>query len=264
MRFCYTWFANQTARQGDERLAVRSDGLQTKKRILQACVRLFLENGYHQTTMAQILKEAQASSSSFQNLFGSKDGVLMELVQFMFENQFGMARSVTGASLPPVYVYAAETALQLTLTELNEKLRQIYLEAYTQQHLMDYIQRATARELYQIFGPYQPELTEEDFRELEYGTAGLMRGYMANPCTAEFPLERKLEKFVTLSLRGYKVPEDEVQQVLRFLAELDVRGVAQKVMDELFRQLAMRYDFSLDGLLPPEKQKPAKEREETI
>ena len=234
-------------------MAVRSDGIQTEKRILQACVRLFLENGYHQTTMVQILKEAQVSSSSFQNLFRSKDGVLLELVDFMFENQFGMARSVAGAELPPVYVYAAETALQITLTELNENLRQIYLEAYTQQRLLDYIQRATAKELHRIFGPYQPGLTEQDYYELELGTAGLMRGYMANPCTADFPLERKLNKFLTLALRGYKVPEEELQQVLRFLAGLDIRGIAQKVMEELFRKLAMRYDFSPDGLLPPEK-----------
>ena len=234
-------------------MAVRSDGLQTEKRILQACVRLFLENGYHQTTMTHILKEAQVSSSSFQNLFHSKDGVLLELVDFMFENQFGTARKVAGAELPPVYVYAAETALQITLTELNENLRQIYLEAYTQQRLLDYIQRATAKELHRIFGPYQPGLTEQDYYELELGTAGLMRGYMANPCTADFPLERKLEKFLTLSLRGYKVPEEEVQQVLAFLGRLDIRGIAQKVMEDLFRQLAMRYEFSPDGLLPPEK-----------
>lgn len=234
-------------------MAVRSDGLQTEKRILQACVRLFLENGYHHTTMTQILKEAQVSSSSFQNLFHSKDGILMELVKFMFENQFGIARSVTGAALPPVYVYAAETALQITLTELNQNLRDIYLEAYTQDYLLGYIQRATAKELHRIFGPYQPELTERDFYELEFGSAGLMRGYMANPCTAEFPLERKLERFLTLALRGYKVPEDEVRQVLAFLAGLDMRGIAQRVMEELFRQLAMRYEFSPDGLLPPEE-----------
>ena len=234
-------------------MAVRSDGLQTEKRILQACVRLFLENGYRRTTMLQIFKEAQVSSGSFQNLFRSKDGVLLELVKFMFENQFGMARSVAGAELPPVYVYAAETALQITLTELNENLREIYLEAYTQEHLLDYIQRATAKELHRIFGPYQPGLAEQDFYELELGTAGLMRGYMAHPSTADFPLERKLEKFLTLALRGYKVPEKELQQVLSFLAGLDIRGIAQKVMEELFRQLAMRYEFSPDGLLPPEK-----------
>ena len=60
-------------------------------------------------------------------------------------------------------------------------------------------------------------------------------------------------KDLTLSLRGYKVPEEEVQQVLAFLGRLDIRGIAQKVMEELFRQLAMRYEFSPDGLLPPEK-----------
>ncbi|MGM9647294.1 MAG: TetR/AcrR family transcriptional regulator [Eubacteriales bacterium] len=234
-------------------MAVRSDGLQTEKRILQACVRLFLENGYRRTTMMQILKEAQVSSSSFQNLFHSKDGVLMELVKFMFENQFGIARKVTGTALPPVYVYAAETALQITLTELNDNLREIYLEAYTHEHLLDYIQRATTRELYRIFGPYQPELKEQDFYELEFGSAGLMRGYMANPCTADFPLERKLNRFVTLALRGYKVPEDELKKVLTFLAGLDMRGIAQNVMEELFRRLSMRYEFALDGLLPPEK-----------
>ena len=231
-------------------MAIRSDGLQTEKRILQACIRLFLENGYHQTTMQQIMKEAQVSASSIQNLFHSKDGILLELVEFMFENQFGMARSVAGAALPPVYVYAAETALQITLTELNENLREIYLEAYTQEYLLDYIQRATAQELHRIFGPYQPELKEQDFYELELGSAGLMRGYMANPCTADFTLERKLNKFLTLALRGYKVPEDELQKVISFVAGLDMRSIAQSVMEEVFRRLAMRYEFSMEGLLP--------------
>lgn len=237
-------------------MAIRSDGLQTQKRILQASVRLFLENGYHQTTMLQILKEAQVSSSSFQNLFHSKDGVLMELVKFMFENQFRMAGSVVGTTLTPIYVYVTETALQIMLTELNENLREIYLEAYTQKHILDYIQHATTKKLKSIFGPYQPELTEQDFYELELGSAGLMRGYMANPCTDEFTLERKLNKFITLALRGYKVPEDELQQVLTFLAKLDMLSIAQSVMEELFRQLAIHYEFSLDGILPQKKCKP--------
>ena len=60
-------------------------------------------------------------------------------------------------------------------------------------------------------------------------------------------------KRLTLALRGYKVPEEEVQQALAFLGGLDIRGIAQKVMEELFRQLAMRYEFSPDVLLPPEK-----------
>ena len=140
-------------------MALRSDGIRTKKRILKACVKLFLENGYRKTTMNLILSEASVSSSSFQNLFCCKEGVLLELESFMFKNQFKAARKAAGEGLPPVYVYAVETALQLTLTELNENLREIYMEVYTRPRLLDYVHRSTTKELYQIFGPYQPALT---------------------------------------------------------------------------------------------------------
>ena len=138
-----------------------SASLPSKKRILTVCVRLFLEQGYKKTTGSEIVHKTEVSNSSFQNIFRAKDGVLTELVAFMFENQFSMARSTAGRQLPPVCVYAVETAIQMTLTELNKNLREIYLEAYTQKEASEYILRETAKELFGIFGPYQPELTLE-------------------------------------------------------------------------------------------------------
>ena len=226
----------------------RNDSRETKKRILQVCVKLFLEKGYKRTTMAEIIEKSGVSSSSFQNIFRAKDGVLTELVQFMFSSQFGAARSISG-SLPPVYVYAVETAIQLALTELNENLREIYIEAYSQKEASEYIMHQTAKELYQIFGPYLPELNEDDFYVLEIGSAGLMRGYMAQPCDEVLTLEKKLGGFLTLSLRGYNVPKEQVEQALAFVQGLDIRTIACRIMQELFRTLAMRYDFSPQGLL---------------
>ena len=75
-------------------MAITSASLPAKKRILTACVRLFLEKGYNRATLAEILREAAVSSSSFQNIFRTKDGVLIELVQFMFDSQFGTARRI--------------------------------------------------------------------------------------------------------------------------------------------------------------------------
>lgn len=109
----------------------RYDSADAKRRILTACVRFFLEKGYTRTTVAEIVKEADVSISTFQNVFRTKDGVLVELVKFMFGSQFDMAGQIAGQKLPPVYVYAVETSIQLALTELNENLRDIYLEAYS-------------------------------------------------------------------------------------------------------------------------------------
>lgn len=185
---------------------ITSASLPAKKRILTVCVKLFLEQGYKKTTVAEIVHKAAVSNSIFQNIFRAKDGVL---------------------------------------TELNENLREIYVESYTHSEVSEFIFRATARELYRIFAPYQPELTEEDFYALELGSAGLMRGYMVRPCDGTLTLEKKLRMFLTLSLRGYKVPEEEVRQILRFVEGLDIRTVAEQVMQKLFQALAMHYEFSL-------------------
>lgn len=226
-------------------IALTNASLPVKKRILTVCVKLFLEQGYKKTTVAEIVQKANVSNSSFQNIFRAKDGVLTELVEFMFSNQFGAAKKVAGTQLPPVYVYAVETAIQMTLTELNENLRDIYIEAYSHEEALEYIFRETAKELYQIFGPYQPQLTEQDFYALEIGSAGIMRGYMARPCDDVLTLEKKLVCFLSMSLRAYKVPEDEIHRVLAFMTELDIRAVAQQVMHQLFNALAMRFEFTL-------------------
>ena len=227
------------------RISITSASLPAKKRILTVCVRLFLEKGYRRTTLAEIIEKADVSYSTFQNIFRAKDGVLTELVEFMFSNQFGAAKKVAGTQLPPVYVYAVETAIQMTLTELNENLRDIYIEAYSHEEALEYIFRETAKELYQIFGPYQPQLTEQDFYALEIGSAGIMRGYMARPCDDVLTLEKKLVCFLSMSLRAYRVPEDEIHRVLAFMTELDIRAVAQQVMHQLFNALAMRFEFTL-------------------
>ena len=233
---------------------LRRDSSETKRKILTVCVRLFLEQGYKNTTVSQIVDEAGVARGSYLNLFPTKDRILLELTETMFGGQFGVARSIADSKLPPVYAYAVETAIQMTLTELNENLREIYIEAYTQKEASEFIFRETAKELYQIFGPYQPELTARDFYDMEIGSASIMRGYMAHPCDEELTLEKKLRLFLTMSLRAYNVPKEETEQAIRFVEGLDIRTISEQVMQALFRALAMRFEFSLAGItLPAQK-----------
>ncbi len=65
-------------------------------------------------------------------------------------------------------LYAVETCIQLTLTEMNEHLRDIYMEA-TRPALMDYIQ-AHSKKIAMIFRQYNKDFQESDFYEMEIGT----------------------------------------------------------------------------------------------
>ena len=227
---------------------MRRGSSETKRKILTVCVRLFLEQGYKNTSVSQIVDEAGVARGSYLNLFPTKDKILLDLTETMFGGQFGMARSIADTKLPPVYAYAVETAIQLTLTELNENLREIYIEAYSLPDTSEYIYLHTTAELKQIFGANFPDYSDSDFYEMEIGTAGLMRNYMARKCDIHFPLERKLSRFLTAAMRVYRVPEDELEQTVRFVERLDIRSIAERVMHTLFQALAMRYDFSLQEI----------------
>ena len=230
---------------------LRRDSSETKRKILTVCVRLFLEQGYKNTSVSQIVDEAGVARGSYLNLFPTKDKILLDLTETMFGGQFGMARSIADAKLPPVYAYALETAIQLTLTELNENLREIYIEAYSLPETSEYIYLHTTAELKQIFSANFPDYSDSDFYEMEIGTAGLMRNYMARKCDIHFPLERKLSRFLTAAMRVYRVPEDELEQAVRFVERLDIRSIAECVMHTLFQTLAMHYDFSLQEMEAP-------------
>ena len=226
-------------------MRTRYDRQATQKRILSTCVRLFLEQGFFNTPPKQIFAEADVSAGTFYHLYSSKSDVLTELLPFMFDNQFSMAGNFVTEGASPVLLYALETSIQLTLTELNENLREIYVEVYTQPETLEIIRQKTSQKLIHIFHNYLPEFSESDFYELDIGTSGLMRAYMARSCDVYFTLERKLSSFVTTTLRIFRVPEEEISQVIATIQALDIRAVASGVMEKLFAALEMQYDFSL-------------------
>ena len=62
-------------RRGGVPISLTNASLPAKRRILAVCVKLFLEQGYKKTTVAEIVQRAEVSNSSFQNIFRAKDGV---------------------------------------------------------------------------------------------------------------------------------------------------------------------------------------------
>lgn len=218
---------------------------ESRKKILSACVRLFWVQGFRKTPPKQILQEAGVSAGTFYNLYKSKAGVLMELTDFMFSQQFGIAGKPSAGGASPALVYALETSIQLALTELNENLREIYIEVYTQPDILERIRQKTTAELQRIFGPYLPECSASDFYEMDIGTAAIMRGYMERPCDLYFTLERKIECFLRMTLTVYHVPETQISEILQAIAALDIRTIADSVMQRLFTALQMKYEFTL-------------------
>ena len=100
------------------------NGLVTQQKVLRAAVALFLEKGYTRTTTGEIAKAAGIGQSSFFHVFPSKEALLLELVRRMFGGQFDLAGQHSGAA-DPVFLYAVETALSLSIATAQRKARSV-------------------------------------------------------------------------------------------------------------------------------------------
>ena len=168
--------------------------------------------------------------------------MLSALVEYMFDNQFAMARSALNGN-DGVTVYAVETAMQLAITECNENLREIYVEAYTQSEICEYICRKTAQENAKFFRAYNPDWTDGDFYEAELGSSGMMRSFMMRRCDMYFTLRKKTERFLRMAFDVYHVPTDVAEKAVQKVAAIDVNSAVDAVMKKLFAMLEMTFDF---------------------
>ena len=100
------------------------NGLVTQQKVLRGAVTLFLEKGYTKTTTGEIAKAAGIGQSSFFHVFPSKEALLLELVRRMFGEQFDLAGQHSGAA-DPVFLYAVETALSLSIATAQRKARSL-------------------------------------------------------------------------------------------------------------------------------------------
>lgn len=150
-----------------------------------------------------------------------------------------------GPNASPAFAYAFETSIQLTIVELSEIIRDLYLQAYISERSLEYIRRNTTKHLQKIFQQYNPSFDEEDFYQMDIGTSGLMLGFMLRPCSDDFPLDVKIERYLQMSLSVLNVPVEERAIVIEGIKQQDLRSIAKVAVKQLFDVLADTFDVEL-------------------
>lgn len=224
---------------------IQPSGQLTRKKILSASIKVFLEKGYEGATAKEIADLAGSSTGSPFSLFGNKEGVLLELVHMMFSGQFQLAESLIGEGGDPLLLYGVETALQIHITELSWQLRELYIMAYSLSSTSEYIYEQTAARLAVIFGPYLPHCEDKDFYELEVASASIMRGFMAKPCDMYFTVERKLRRFLQCCFKLYDVPAEKYEPVIELVLRMDIRHIAEEMIARTEQTAEEYFQFTM-------------------
>lgn len=211
---------------------------ETKSKILHTAAKMFLEKGYHFTTMNELAKNAGVTYGELFRVGIDKENILCELVAYVLEGQFESTKKLLdGITDDKILFYAAETTLQLYMAESSEHMREMYNVSYSLPHSAQIIFKTITGKLEEIFKDYLPELETKDFYELEIASAGIMRNFMSVPCNMYFTMDRKVRRFLETTFLVYRVSDEKINEAIEFVSKFDFKEIASQVIDQMLSYL---------------------------
>ena len=213
----------------------------TRTLILQTATKLFLENGYEETRIRDIANASGVGYNEIFRMYGDKDNLLSQLIDLVIEHQFEFSKEyLKELANDKLLYYAFETVLQMYIAESNESLREMYAVSYSLPRTSHRIYRNISSRLEDVFKNYLPNYETKDFYELEIATAGIVRGFIINPCDMYFTMDRKINRFLKTTLKIYEVPKEKIEEVIEFIKGFDFETLAQNVINTLFEYIVNR------------------------
>lgn len=210
---------------------LRKRGIIRKDKMMKAANYLFLKNGYEKTITASIAKASAMSPPSFFAAFESKENLLRELVKdFSDHTPESMKKSFDGLQ-DRLLFFAAENALSMYITELSETLKEMYVMAYSMPLPSEYIYEKTLERYSDVFSELLPEKTA--LYEMNIAACGMKRAFLAQRCNLYFTVDQKTERYLECCLTMYHIPEEKQQQMIQAVLQMDLKKVAQDVIDEM-------------------------------
>ncbi len=213
----------------------------TRTLVLHSATKLFIEKGYTNTRIKDIAEDSGVGYNEIFRMFVDKDNLLSHLVNLVIEHQFEKSiEYLKEQSEDKLLLYIFECVLQLYICEINDNIREMYAVSYsmpsTSHKIYDYI----TEKLENVFHKYLPEYETKDFYELEIAAAGIMRGFIINPCNMYFTIDRKVNRFIKTLLKIFEVPKEEIEDVIKKIEKFNMKEYSKEVVDTLYEYISNR------------------------
>lgn len=205
-----------------------------KYQILCMAMKLFLEKGYHHTTVIDIARESGVDKNTVFYIFKDKETLLSMIVKHVVECQYSVVKELLNKKTnDKLYLYAVETSLQLYMAESSEHLREMYNVSYSLIKPATVIYNTVTEKLCDIFKDYNKDYEMKDFYELELAVSGMMRSYMTVPCNNYFTIESKIKRFLETVFIVFHIPSEKIEKTINFAKTIDYINLKNCTLNKL-------------------------------
>lgn len=191
---------------------------------------LFTKQGYHKTTIRQIVSESGILIGSIYHFFKNKDAIFLAVLSDVSAAADQLFMERYGHELAPELRYSALFLMQLTAVDNDAMVNELFYEAYSTASVFEAIVKQSADYTCRLFTGHNPDYSEDDFYLRALTTEGIMYGMVANRYfSKKLALKECAELFLDTSLVLYHFSKTEIKYAKHWLMEnfQDIVTIAQ-------------------------------------
>lgn len=209
----------------------RENKINTRLEIIQVATRLFLERGYTNVLVSDIVGEIGISKGNLTFYFPAKEYLLAELIHRLCDFQWELMEKTT-AEKSPLAAYLLEITAMTAVCCENQVARDLYISAYTSPLSLEIIRENDTRKAKRIFAEYCPGWTDEDFIIAEDIASGIEYSLFTGRKEPESTLNRRIARSLDTIMMVYHVPEDVRWEMTEEILGMDYRLTGRQMLEK--------------------------------
>lgn len=206
-----------------------------RETILSSSKKLFLEKGYEKTTIREIISCSGVLSGSIYHFFKNKEDIFKSLVLELFDEYEQRVIKHFGDIKEPKFLYILIIAIELKSIEKNERIRELYYEAYTSDSIFERIVDQDSKKLREVFRIHNPEYDLSDYYNANLMIKGSMRSCIVDCKKDSKNSNNKRNNILFSMILGLmNVSVDEIDTIVKNINMMDVE--IEYIVDELIAE----------------------------
>lgn len=220
----------------------------TRLAIIQVAIDLFFEKGFSNTTAAIVCRKAGIGTGNLTFYFPTKEHILDVLVTMMCDYQWKMIEAHTDEGKSSLLSYCLELATMAAISEEIPQMHDFYVSAYSHPMTLENIRANDVEKMQQVFGPFCPDWTEEQFVEAEAIVSGIEYATMMTTKHSA-PLPVRIEGALNAIMLLFGVPEELRKIKIQKVLATDYRAIAKRVFIDFKKYVSDANEKAIEDLL---------------
>ena len=211
--------------------------------IIKLATKLFIENGYSSTSIKKISQILDISPGNLTFYFPTKEHLLAELVDELFEFQTKMMDHAAEEGKTSLLAYCLELTAIAVACEENEAAKDFYVSSYTSPLTLQRIRKNDVEKTKSVFGEFCEDFTEEQWVETENIVSGIEYAVIMTS-ERDTPLSTQISHTLNAIMLLYGVPKELRDKKIEKVLNMDYRAIGNRILKEFRIYIESRYDDS--------------------